>query len=71
MSPGSSGNPVASLGGLEGLRSSEGDGPSSNIDWVFLDMLGDTNDELYAMNNDFRDLLGHGLELTFDELSRD
>jgi hypothetical protein len=72
VSPGSSGNHVADL---EELRGSDGglgnDGPSANIDWAFLDMLGDTNDELYAMNNDFREFLGNGLELNFEEMAGD
>ena len=44
---------------------------SANIDWAFLNMLGDADDELYAMNNDFRGFLGNGLELSFDGLSGD
>ena len=33
-----------------------------NTDWAFLNVLGDADDELYSMNNDFRDFLANGLK---------
>jgi hypothetical protein len=44
---------------------------SSNIDWAFLNMLEGADDRLYAMNTDFRDFLGNGLELIFSQSSDD
>lgn len=55
----------------EGSRSEIANGndvPLADIDWAFLDMLGDANDEFYSMNNDFRNFLGNGLEYGLDQL---
>ncbi|KAK6364704.1 hypothetical protein LTS17_012002 [Exophiala oligosperma] len=61
---------------LEVLPTSESilrnDDQSSNIDWAFLNMLGDADDELYAMNTDFRGLLdNNAFDLTFNQVAQD